>query len=84
MKKFSVLIAGRHATSISLEEEFYEELIQIATKQNTSRNQLITQIDSERTTDNLSSAIRLYVLQYYKNLSTPKWGGEQYQNRDNF
>jgi hypothetical protein len=24
------------------------------------------------------------VLQYYKNLATPKWSGEQYQNRDNF
>lgn len=72
MKKFSVLIAGRHATSVSLEEEFYDDLLKIAAVQNISRNKLITQIDTERTTDNLSSAIRLYVLQYYKNLSTPK------------
>ena len=72
MKKFSVLIAGRHATSVSLEDEFYDDLLKIAAVQNISRNKLITQIDSERTTDNLSSAIRLYVLQYYKNLSTPK------------
>lgn len=72
MKKFSVLIAGRHATSVSLEEEFYDDLLKIAAVQNISRNKLITQIDTERTTDNLSSAIRLYVLQYYKNLATPK------------
>jgi predicted DNA-binding ribbon-helix-helix protein len=72
MKKFSVLIAGRHATSVSLEEEFYDDLLKIAAAQNVSCNKLITQIDSERTTDNLSSAIRLYVLQYYKNLATPK------------
>ena len=84
MKKFSVLIAGRHATSVSLEEEFYDDLLKIAAAQNVSCNKLITQIDSERTTDNLSSAVRRYVLQYYKNLATPKWGGEQYQNRDNF
>ena len=84
MKKFSVLIAGRHATSVSLEEEFYDDLLKTAAAQNVSCNKLITQIDSERTTNNLSSAIRLYVLQYYKNSATPKWGGEQYQNRDNF
>ena len=72
MKKFSVLIAGRHATSVSLEEEFYDDLLKIASAQNVSCNKLITQIDSERTTDNLSSAVRLYVLQYYKNLATPK------------
>lgn len=70
MKKISVLIAGRHATSISLEDEFYAELLQIATLQKVSRNQLITRIDRERGSENLSSAIRLYVLQYYKNLLT--------------
>ena len=70
MKKISVLIAGRHATSISLEDEFYTELLQIAATQKISRNQLITRIDRERGSDNLSSAIRLYVLQYYKDLLT--------------
>ena len=67
MIKISVLIAGRHATSISLEEDFYQELINIAKEKNLSRNELVTIIDRERTVDNLSSAIRLYVLQYYKN-----------------
>lgn len=67
MIKISVLIAGRHATSISLEEDFYQEFINIAKEKNLSRNELVTIIDRERTVDNLSSAIRLYVLQYYKN-----------------
>lgn len=66
MIKISVLIAGRHATSISLEEDFYQEFINIAKEKNLSRNELATIIDRERTVDNLSSAIRSYILQYYK------------------
>ena len=67
MIKISVLIAGRHATSISLEEDFYQEFSNIAKEKNLSRNELVTIIDRERNVENLSSAIRLYVLQYYKN-----------------
>ena len=64
MKKFSVRIAGQHATSISLEEEFYQVLLNIAQEKNIAVNTLITQIDEDRTTLNLSSAIRLYILKY--------------------
>ena len=74
MIKVSVLIANRHATSITIEEEFFEALVSIATEMKLSRNQLITQIDKNRTVENLSSAVRLYVLQYYQNkLIAPKW-----------
>lgn len=69
MIKISVLIAGRHATSISLEEEFYEEFLNIAAEKKMSRNQLITLIDRTRSAENLSSAVRLFVLQYYKDKS---------------
>ena len=62
MRKYSVIIAKNHTTSISLEEEFYQALCAIAKEQNLSPNELITQIDKTRTTDNLSSAIRLYIL----------------------
>lgn len=62
MKKFSIIIANRHATSISLEDEFYHALRQITEEKNTTINELITQIDKERTTQNLSSAIRIYIL----------------------
>lgn len=73
MRKKSVLIAGRHATSICLEDEFFEALQLIAAEQNLSLNQLVTNIDKERSTFNLSSAIRLYILKYYQNKSaTPK------------
>ncbi|MBR3676405.1 MAG: ribbon-helix-helix domain-containing protein [Alphaproteobacteria bacterium] len=66
MIKISVLIAGRHSTSISLEEEFFEELLNIAAEKKLSRNQLITLIDKTRTAENLSAAVRIYILQYYK------------------
>lgn len=66
MRKLSVVIANRHSTSISLEEEFLSELKEIANSQNISLNQLITQIDAERKHENLSSAIRVYILNYLK------------------
>ena len=65
MKKISVVIAGRHYTSITLEEEFYNLLQEIATEQNSSINALVTKIDINRDENkNLSSAIRIYILQY--------------------
>lgn len=68
MLKKSVIIAGRHHTSISVEPEFYSELERIAKDKNCSINALITQIDSERRDDNnLSSAVRVYVLNWIKN-----------------
>lgn len=67
MRKRSVVIAGRHSTSITLEDEFMQELENIASLQKKTLNQLITEIDSERTSPNLSSAIRIYVLNTLKN-----------------
>lgn len=72
MKKISVIIAGRHATSISLEEEFYTALCGLAAEQHISVNRLITDIDSSRTVSNLSSALRLYVLTSLQNKLHPK------------
>ena len=69
MIKVSVLIANRHATSITIEEEFFEALLDIAAEMKLSRNQLITLIDRTRTAENLSSAVRIYILQYYQNKS---------------
>lgn len=66
MIKRSVIIAGRHNTSISLEDEFMQELEYIAIKKNTTINKLVTEIDASRTSPNLSSAIRVYILNYLK------------------
>ena len=66
MKKISVVIAGRHQTSISLEDEFWIEFQKIAKEKNISINQLATIIDANRLQNNLSSAIRIYILNYLK------------------
>lgn len=67
MLKKSIVIANRHSTSISLEQEFMDELHEIAHRKNLSINQLVTEIDSTREQENLSSAIRIYILKYLKN-----------------
>lgn len=65
--KRSVMIAG-HATSVSIEKPFWDELKTLSDTQEKSLNKLITEIDDARpktiTSVNLSSAIRLYVLEY--------------------
>jgi len=58
--KHSVTIAG-HATSVTLEAAFWEELRAIARGRALSVNQLVAEIDDQRT-GNLSSAIRVFVL----------------------
>ncbi len=63
MKKISVLIAKQHHTSISLEDIFYEKLKELAAQRHQTLNDLITQIDANRTETNLSSAIRIFVLE---------------------
>jgi predicted DNA-binding ribbon-helix-helix protein len=60
IRKRSVMIAG-HATSISLEKEFWDALKIIAEQRGLSLNALVASIDSERS-GNLSSALRLTVL----------------------
>ena len=65
MKKHSLLIMG-HATSISLEDEFWETLKEISLEESKSIQQLIEHIDLDRTS-NLSSAIRIYILNHLKN-----------------
>ena len=59
--KRSILIAG-HATSVSLEDVFWDELKTIAAARGVSLNQLAEEIDAARA-GNLSSALRLFVLE---------------------
>ncbi|MFL4993718.1 MAG: ribbon-helix-helix domain-containing protein [Microvirga sp.] len=59
--KRSVSIAG-HRTSISLEEPFWASLREIADRDKISIQALIGRIDAERGEQNLSSAIRVFVL----------------------
>ena len=64
IRKRSVLISGP-ATSVSLEEAFWRELKHIARREGRSLNSLVTDIDNRRS-GNLSSALRLYVLDHLK------------------
>ena len=63
MRKRSVTIDG-HRTSISLEDAFWAELSEIARARGLSLNALVAEVDHGRAPDgnNLSSALRLYVL----------------------
>ena len=58
--KRSVTVAG-HATSVSLEPEFWDAFRALCRRRTISARKLIEEIDAGRTT-NLSSAIRLFVL----------------------
>jgi len=67
MKKHSVKLWG-HLTSITIEDIFWDSLKEIAQKQSISLKKLIEQIDDARE-GNLSSALRMYVCEYYKALA---------------
>ena len=63
--KRSVEIDGR-ATSVSLEDEFWNALKEIAAAQGTTAQALVLKIHNERTHANLSATIRVYVLSHYR------------------
>jgi predicted DNA-binding ribbon-helix-helix protein len=60
-------VVGRHKTSIYLEEAFWKALHEIAAARNIALSDLLLTIDSRRHHDNLSSAIRVFVLEHYRN-----------------
>lgn len=61
MKKRSLTLAG-HRTSISLEDEFWSALNELAARRGLSVSALIAEIDRVRGGHNLSSAIRVHIL----------------------
>jgi predicted DNA-binding ribbon-helix-helix protein len=63
--KRSIVIDG-HKTSVSLEDAFWNGLKEIASNRKLTLSQLVGSIDSERLHGNLSSGLRLYVLDYYR------------------
>jgi predicted DNA-binding ribbon-helix-helix protein len=66
VRKWTVVVAGRK-TSVCLEPQFFEALKEIATERGTSLPRLVTSIDPDRREPNLSSALRVYVLEHYQN-----------------
>ena len=64
--KRSIVIAG-HKTSVSLEDAFWQGLKEIADDRSLTLSDLVSTIDTDRRHGNLSSAIRLFVLDHYRN-----------------
>jgi predicted DNA-binding ribbon-helix-helix protein len=60
---------GRHKTSISLEDAFWQSFKEIAALKEMSVDQLASIIDKDRQHANLSSVIRLYVVDYYRRVA---------------
>ena len=63
--KRSVVVAG-HKTSVSLEDAFWNGLKEIGGERRMTLSELIAAIDAQRQHGNLSSAIRLFVLDFYR------------------
>ncbi len=63
--KRSIVIAG-HKTSVSLEDAFWKGLKEIAGSRDLMLSDLVATIDTDRRHGNLSSAIRLFVLDHYR------------------
>ena len=63
--KRSIVIDG-HKTSVSLEDAFWSGLKEIASNQELTLSKLVGAIDTARVNGNLSSALRLFVLDHYR------------------
>jgi predicted DNA-binding ribbon-helix-helix protein len=66
VSKRSIVIAG-HKTSVSLEDQFWNSLKEIAGQRGITLTELVATIDRDRNHANLSSAFRLFVLGVYRN-----------------
>lgn len=63
--KRSIVIAG-HKTSVSLEDAFWQGLKEIASGRHETVSKMVAHVDRARHQGNLSSAIRLFVLDHYR------------------
>ena len=69
--KRSIFLAGRK-TSVSLEDEFWIALKKIAGDRNVMLSGLVGSIHAQRQHGNFSSALRLFVLEYYRGKAAKK------------
>ena len=58
------VVLGDHKTSVSLEQVFWNCMKEISRKRGKTLSELVSEIDDNRQQGNLSSAIRLFVLDY--------------------
>jgi predicted DNA-binding ribbon-helix-helix protein len=66
--KRSILVGG-HKTSVSLEDAFWNGMKEISGQRSMTLSELVREIDTNRHQGNLSSAIRLFVLDHFRNRS---------------
>jgi predicted DNA-binding ribbon-helix-helix protein len=74
--KRSVVIGG-HKTSVSLEDEFWSGLKEIAAGRNMTLSDLVATIERARESGNLSSSLRLFVLEAYRQRAAGRAGEGQ-------
>jgi predicted DNA-binding ribbon-helix-helix protein len=67
--KRSIVVAG-HKTSVSLEDAFWSGLKEIAARRVMTLSELVSEVDNQRQHTNLSSALRLFVLDFYRSHDT--------------
>jgi predicted DNA-binding ribbon-helix-helix protein len=68
------IVVGGHKTSVSLEEAFWSGMKDIAGQRGHTLSDLVSEIDGSRQQGNLSSAIRLFVLEHFKGRATSPAG----------
>ena len=66
------IVLAKHKTSVSLEDEFWQGLHQIAASQNKSMAAVVERIDAGRAHNNLSSAIRIFVFNHFRSRAARK------------
>jgi predicted DNA-binding ribbon-helix-helix protein len=66
-----------HKTSFRLEDGFWAALEEIALQRALSVNKLVADINDRRSHANLSSVIRLFVLEHYRRLAKKKLSTKQ-------
>jgi predicted DNA-binding ribbon-helix-helix protein len=71
--KRSVIVAS-HKTSVSLEDAFWNALKEVAAARGVTLSDLVTSIEVERRQSNLSSCLRLFVLDFYRAQHTRHMG----------
>ena len=69
MKSHSIIIAGQK-TSVSLEDAFWNGLREIAKSRHETSAQLVAAIRADQQHGTLSSAIRTFVLGFYREFKT--------------
>ncbi len=76
--KRSIVLRG-HKTSVSLEDEFWYALKEIASSRRITATELISEVDAKRAPGNLSSLLRVMVLSHYRHQEPASGQADQHR-----